>query len=120
MPLLEEYSPSILCLPAVNISTGPQNFKLMHKEDTPAEVAIENCKYNKLKYGIFLFTLDGKFIRREDAPSQTFWHSVSMSSFKARGGTRKLSIYKSKVYGSNRKIVSPCFQRKFLRHIHIK
>lgn len=45
----------------------------MHKEDTPAEVAIENWKYNKLKYGIFLFTLDGKFIKREEAPSQTFW-----------------------------------------------
>ena len=56
----------------MNISTGPQNFKLMHKEDTPAEVAIENWKYNKLKYGVFLFTLDGKFIRREEAPSQTF------------------------------------------------
>lgn len=90
----------------------------MHKEDTPAEVAIENWKYNKLKYGIFLFTLDGKFIRRGEAVSQTFWHSVSMSSFQARGGTGKLSIYQSKVYGSNRKIVSPSLKRKVLRHIH--
>lgn len=118
MPLLEEYSPSILCLPDVNISTRPQNFKLMHKENTPAEEAIENWKYSKLKYGIFLFTLDGKFIRRGEAPSQTFWHSFSMSRFQARGGTRKISIYQSKIYGSNRKIVLPGFQRKVLRHIH--
>lgn len=58
----------------------------MQKEDTPAYVAFENWKYNELKYGIFIFKLDGKFIRRGEAPSQTFWHSVSMNSFQARGG----------------------------------